>query len=144
MSKYTALEVRGYAAMFWNGNKDERIAAMMLHDYADILIGKKAPPQVSAVGREFGGANKALSGLPCADEGREAGPLPAAAAATGTRPEAALTWKQVPDVTQRQVAWIDRDARYVAVVSKGREYLLDLPPLPQNERIDTSSRPEGK
>jgi hypothetical protein len=43
---------------------------------------------------------------------------------------AQVGWKQVADVLERQVAWIDRDARHVAVVVKGREYILTLPPLP--------------
>ena len=36
-STYTADHVRAYAAMYWHGTKDERIASMMLHEFADIL-----------------------------------------------------------------------------------------------------------
>ena len=47
---------------------------------------------------------------------------------------ATAQWRQVPDVHERQVAWIDRDARYVAVVVSGREYILTLPMLPPEKR----------
>jgi len=38
-------------------------------------------------------------------------------------------WREVSEVLERQVAWIDRDARHVAVVVKGREFILTLPIL---------------
>jgi hypothetical protein len=43
-------------------------------------------------------------------------------------------WREVSDVVERQVAWIDRDARHVAVVVKGREFILTLPILPADNR----------
>jgi hypothetical protein len=43
-------------------------------------------------------------------------------------------WIPVRDVLERQVAWIEVDARHVAVVRKGQEYILHLPELPPSER----------
>jgi len=35
--KYDADAIKGYASIYWNGTKDERIAGMMLHDYAALI-----------------------------------------------------------------------------------------------------------
>ena len=35
-------EIRALATMFWHGNKDERRAAVMLHDYAKLLKAQRA------------------------------------------------------------------------------------------------------
>lgn len=44
-----------------------------------------------------------------------------------------VAWKPVADVIERQVAWIDRNARYIAVVVNKQKYLLTLPLLPLAE-----------
>ena len=42
-----------------------------------------------------------------------------------------IGWMPMENIGERQVAWIDRDARHVAMVVNGQEYILNLPPLPK-------------
>lgn len=70
-----------YGASLFLGAHEWRMVVDALRAFTTSEIAEQnAAPQVSAASREFGGANMALSGLPCAGEGREVGPSPAVAA----------------------------------------------------------------
>lgn len=51
-----------------------------------------------------------------------------------TPSETAYGWKPSMGESPRQTAWIDDQARYVAIVRPGpRYFLLELPPMPEGK-----------
>ncbi len=50
MAKYTIEDIRALASMFWNGNKDDRRAGMMLHSFASFaqMMNNAAPALLAA------------------------------------------------------------------------------------------------